>query len=95
MPLSNTFNTLGYSINTTIIRCGKIHKIHENLNAFRDGFFKGNPNRLDTLQGNNLKRWLDTLLYSCLYDSKQVCERDASTLVKIIVERENAPFSQQ
>ncbi|KAL8907098.1 MAG: hypothetical protein Q9171_006003 [Xanthocarpia ochracea] len=94
MPLSDSFNTNGYSINTTITRCGKIYKIHENLNAFRNGFFEGNPNRLDTLQGNNLKRWLDTLLYSCLYDSKQVCERDASTLVKIIVEREDAPFSQ-
>ncbi|KAL8924487.1 MAG: hypothetical protein Q9172_002652 [Xanthocarpia lactea] len=89
-----SFNTLGYSINTTITRCGKIYKIHENLNAFRDGFFEGNPNRLDTLQGNNLKRWLDALLYSCLYDSKQVYEQDASTLVKIIVEREDAPFSQ-
>ncbi|KAL8861958.1 MAG: hypothetical protein Q9178_001828 [Gyalolechia marmorata] len=93
-PVSNTFNTLGYSINTTITRCGKIYKIHENLNAFRDGFFEGNPNHLDTLQGNNLKRWLDALLYSCLYDSKQIYERDASTLVKIIVEREDAPFSQ-
>ncbi|KAL8731000.1 MAG: hypothetical protein Q9166_003651 [cf. Caloplaca sp. 2 TL-2023] len=82
------------SINTAITKCGKIYQIHENLNAFRDGFFKGHPNRSDQLQVNSLKRWLDTLLYSCLYNSEQVCEQDASTLVKVIVEREGAPFSQ-
>ncbi|KAI4287667.1 MAG: hypothetical protein L6R35_003073 [Caloplaca aegaea] len=68
--------------------------IHENLNAFRDGFFKGHPNRSDQLQVNNLQRWLDTLLYGCLYNSEHVYEQDASRLVQIIAEREDAPFSQ-
>lgn len=95
MPLMNNTKSLYSSINTAITKCGKIYQIHENLNAFRDGFFNGHPNRSDQLQVNSLKRWLDTLLYSCLYNSEQVCEQDASTLVKIIVEREGAPFSQQ
>ncbi|KAL8754030.1 MAG: hypothetical protein Q9199_004627 [Rusavskia elegans] len=81
-------------VNTAITKCGKIYQIHENLNAFRDGFFNGHPNRSDQLQVNSLKRWLDTLLYRCLYNSEQICKQDASTLVKIIVEREGAPFSQ-
>ncbi|KAL8764944.1 MAG: hypothetical protein Q9209_007808 [Squamulea sp. 1 TL-2023] len=93
-PLSNTTKSLNSSINTAITKCGKIYQIHENVNAFRDGFFKGHPNRSDQLQVNSLKRWLDALLYSCLYNPEQICEQDASTLVKIIVEREGAPFSQ-
>lgn len=95
MPSSNTTKSVGSSINSAITKCGKIHQIHENLNAFRDGFFKEHPNRSDQLEVNSLKRWLDALLYSCLYNPKQVCEQDATTLLKIIVEREGAPFSQQ
>ncbi|KAL8974707.1 MAG: hypothetical protein Q9197_001076 [Variospora fuerteventurae] len=83
-----------YDIHTAITKCGKIYQIHENLNAFRDGFFKGHPNRSDQLQVNSLQRWLDTLLYGCLYNSEHVFEQDASTLVQIIAEREDAPFSQ-
>ncbi|KAL9634325.1 MAG: hypothetical protein Q9204_003043 [Flavoplaca sp. TL-2023a] len=95
MHSSNTAKSLDFSINTAITKCGKIYQIHENLNAFRDGFFKEHPNRSDQLEVNSLKRWLDALLYRCLYDSEHVCEQDASTLVKIIVEREGTPFSQQ
>ncbi|KAL8838115.1 MAG: hypothetical protein Q9170_002256 [Blastenia crenularia] len=84
----------GFSVSTAITKCGKVFLIHENLTAFRNGFFKANPNRSDQLHVNNLTRWLDTLLYSCLYDSENVCEQDASALVRIIVEREDAPFSQ-
>lgn len=95
MPLSNTTKSLNSSIHTAITACGKIYQIHENLNAFRDGFFKEHPNRSDQLQVNSLQRWLDTLLYGCLYKSEHVYEQDASTLVQIIAEREDAPFSQQ
>lgn len=95
IPSSNTTKSLDYSLNRALTKCGKIYQIHENLNALRDGFFKENPNRSDQLQVNSLKRWLDTLLYSCLYNSEQVCQQDASALVKIVVEREGAPFSQQ
>ncbi|KAL8820946.1 MAG: hypothetical protein Q9223_000934 [Gallowayella weberi] len=30
-------------LNTAITKCGKIYRIHENINAFRDGFFEGHP----------------------------------------------------
>ena len=95
MPSSNITKSFDSSINTAITKCGKMHQIHENLNTFRDGFFKGRSSRSDQLQVNSSKRCLDTLLYSCLHKSEQVCEQDASTLVKIIAEREDAPFSQQ
>lgn len=95
LPSSNPTRSFELSIDTAITKCGRIHQIHENLNAFRDGFFKEHPNQSDQLQVNSLKRWLDTLLYNCLYTSEQVSEQDASTLVKIIAEREHAPFSQQ
>ncbi|KAL8991463.1 MAG: hypothetical protein Q9177_000135 [Variospora cf. flavescens] len=94
MSSSNTTKSLNSSIHTAITACGKIYQIHENLNAFRDGFFKEHPNRSDQLQVNSLQRWLDTLLYGCLYKSEHVYEQDGSTLVQIIAEREDAPFSQ-
>ena len=72
----------------------KLYEIHENLNAFRDGFFRGNPGRSNQLQVMHLRRWLDALTLSCLNGLEKVYVEDASTLVRIILEREKEPFSQ-
>ncbi|KAL8707411.1 MAG: hypothetical protein Q9220_007556 [cf. Caloplaca sp. 1 TL-2023] len=83
-----------HDIVNIITKCGKFHQVWENLDAFRNGFFRGNPHRSDKLEANNMKRWVDSLLHSCLCDSDQICEQDAKTLVNLILERKDAPFSQ-
>ena len=72
----------------------RLYEIYANLNAFRDGFFRGNPGRSDQLEVKHLGQWLDTLTMSCLDKMDYTYAEDASTLIRIILEREKEPFSQ-
>ncbi|KAL8719247.1 MAG: hypothetical protein Q9225_003732 [Loekoesia sp. 1 TL-2023] len=78
----------------TLTKCKKLFQIHENLNGFRDGFFRGNPGRSKQVDIRHLRRWLDALTFSCLKKFETVYVDDASTLIRIILEREKEPFSQ-
>ncbi|KAL8943294.1 MAG: hypothetical protein Q9211_001041 [Gyalolechia sp. 1 TL-2023] len=83
-----------HDIIDALTKCKKLYQIYENLNAFRDGFFRGNPGHSDQVQIRYLTRWLNSLIYSGLHDSQNVYEADASALIRIILDREEEPFSQ-
>ena len=72
----------------------KLHEIRENLSAFHDGFFEGNPGRSDPMEIRYIRRWLDTLMFKCLHGTQQVYAEDASALVGVILDCEKEPFSQ-
>ncbi|KAL9628082.1 MAG: hypothetical protein Q9164_007397, partial [Protoblastenia rupestris] len=75
-------------ITEALTKCGRLHQIHENLNGFRDGFFRGNPGRSNQIQVSDLRQWLDNLTISCLNELKYAYVEDASTLVRILLECE-------
>ncbi|KAL8938341.1 MAG: hypothetical protein Q9216_003942 [Gyalolechia sp. 2 TL-2023] len=83
-----------HDIIEALTKSGKLSKIHENLNAFRDGFFRGNCDRSEQVHIRHFKRWIDNLTCGCLRNSESVCEEDASALINILLDREEEPFSQ-
>ncbi|KAI9890596.1 MAG: hypothetical protein M1814_003794 [Vezdaea aestivalis] len=78
----------------SLTKNGTLHQTHENLYSFYKGFHQGNSDRLDQIRIKYLQRWLSHLAYGCLSKSKQVYAEDAYSLVRIILEREEDPFSQ-
>lgn len=72
----------------------RLYQIHANLSGFEDGFLQGNPGRSGLLQIKYLRRWLDALILRCLDNLEKAHEKDARTLVKIILKSKNEPFRQ-
>ncbi|KAG8526058.1 uncharacterized protein KY384_000820 [Bacidia gigantensis] len=77
-----------------LTKSGKLSQISKNIERFRLGYLRTDPAPLDELEKSRLRRWVDTVVFGCLHKIEDVHDEDATTLVDMIVGREEEPFSQ-
>ena len=82
------------SIIEVLTKNERLHKTHENLVSFYDGFCRDISARRDQLRMGHLKRWLDAIMFQSLNELSKAYAEDALSLVKIIIEHGDDEFRQ-